>query len=53
MGSSVTEFNYLTDCPCGYSLRAAKNFLSQAEISSLMAKHIESMHVVKAEGSNR
>jgi hypothetical protein len=49
MGASMSEFNYLTDCPCGYTLRAAKNILTQAEISAMMARHIEANHVVKGE----
>jgi hypothetical protein len=31
-------------CLCGYSLKAASNFLDQIEISKMMLGHIETMH---------
>ena len=31
-------------CPCGYSLKTAKKFLDQAEISRMMVSHIKAMH---------
>jgi hypothetical protein len=37
----------LYECHCGYSLRAAYNFMSQQEISQMMLKHLESIHGIE------
>lgn len=36
---------FMYKCPCGYSLKAALRFMSQAEVSQLMVNHIQSMHM--------
>ena len=36
---------FMYECPCGYSLKAALRFMSQAEVSQLMVNHIQSMHM--------
>jgi redox-regulated HSP33 family molecular chaperone len=44
MGSIRPGIMY--ECVCGeYSLKAALNFLSQAEISKLMEAHIRAVHL--------
>jgi hypothetical protein len=36
---------FMYECPCGYSLRAALEFMSQIEISRLMESHIRAVHL--------
>jgi hypothetical protein len=36
---------FMFECPCGYSLRAALEFMSQVEISRLMESHIRAVHL--------
>lgn len=36
---------FMYECPCGYSLKAALTFMTQAEISQLMVNHIQSVHM--------
>ena len=36
---------FMYECPCGYSLKSALSMLSQAEISRMMARHIQVMHI--------
>jgi hypothetical protein len=40
---------WMHTCLCGYSLRAAAGFISQAEISRMMKSHIESVHIDNVE----
>jgi hypothetical protein len=51
MGASMSEYDSLTQCPCGYSLTAAKKWLTADEISLLMARHYQSNHVVIETGT--
>ena len=36
---------FMFECPCGYSLKAALDFMSQVEISRLMESHIRAIHL--------
>jgi len=40
---------WMHTCLCGYSLKAAASFISQAEISRMMKSHIESVHIDNVE----
>lgn len=37
--------SFMFECPCGYSLRSALEFMSQVEISRLMESHIRAVHL--------
>jgi hypothetical protein len=52
MGASMSEWDSLSQCPCGYSLTAAKKWLTADEISLLMARHIQSNHVAIENGKD-
>lgn len=43
MLSDCPKFMY--ECPCGYSLRSALGFISQAEVSRMLENHIRTMHL--------
>lgn len=37
--------NWMHTCPCGYSLKSAYGFLTQADIHRMLASHIRAMHM--------